>query len=129
MADNPSLIALSSLGIPIGMAFLPVVNTVYWRVARHATGNLAADNKSQAIVLLAVVAACIASGFVLLGPLWLLGFIPLGPSTQVFFLFWTIGVVAYRFYTEYRDSERRAQREEYLNRSIDLEIEERRHEK
>lgn len=74
------LIALSFL---IGLIFLSAVNRVYWAVALLAPTD-GCDNKSQAFIFLAAIAASSVAAVIVLGPLYAFGYIPLCERTPFF---------------------------------------------
>jgi hypothetical protein len=121
-------IGLATLGVATGFAFHPCFTYAYWKVACHATGELATDNKTQAITILAALVGSVAAGGSVLVPLYLFGLVPLCDRTQTFFVFWLIGVVLFRMYQWQGDWIAKRNRKVELERSISIEIEERRRE-
>jgi hypothetical protein len=105
-------LALGVLGVIQGVTSLPTHNWVLRRLAGNTSPWSA--GKSQARYFLASVAALVALALVVVGPLYLLGLVPLRGRASTFGYSWLAGIVAWWGLTHivswYRSLLRRSER-------------------
>ncbi len=98
---NANLAGLIALGLVVGLIFLPAVEHAYWAIALVAPTD-GRDNKSQALMLLAALAACLVAGIVVLGPLYALGYIPLWEKYNYFAWPFVLGLAITRLWQRWK---------------------------
>ncbi len=77
------LLLIGCIGVIDGMLFGPVYNYAYWRVVR-LDGNSETTTKGVALMFGGTVVSCIAIALMLVVPLALFGFLPLGSRAPYF---------------------------------------------